>query len=112
MTYYKEKKKYKPILEIAKRGECNGVSTSPAGNILLSHFEYPGCNAECLFGWERERVTHLLIIPNKNMMAKLESGLSHEDFRNWLTTELYLLFNNRGVPLPPLIVQSKDNKSR
>ena len=64
MPYFKEIKIYRPIINSVKNLATRGISLSRQNHVVLSWPEDPDCKLECRLGWENEKVTHIVILPN------------------------------------------------
>ena len=96
MVYHVERKKYKPVLEKAKKMAHEGIMLSRRGNVQLIHPEDNDAWLECILGWRNEKVTHLVLEPNDRLCCILEED--KEGIQSWVDAKLTTLFD--GVPVP------------
>jgi hypothetical protein len=98
MTYYRERKKYKPVLDRAKTEILDGISLSQRGNILLSYPCEVDARLEIIFGWANERVTHLNLHPNEALSQLINHSEDTANIEYWIESKLAVLFGDVSVP--------------
>ena len=96
MVYHVERKKYKPVLEKAKKMTHEGIMLSSRGNVQLVHPEDNDAWLECRLGWRNEKVTHLVLEPNEKLCNIIEED--REGIQVWIDDKLNSLFDNVPVP--------------
>lgn len=98
MVYHREKTKYKPVVAKAKSGEIEGISLSRRGNILLTYPEDPSAHLECAFGWEKEVITHLKMIPSSRLSEIISQTTDLAPVEEWIDIHLKIVFGEIPVP--------------
>ncbi|MCB2160684.1 hypothetical protein KQH40_01215 [bacterium] len=96
MVYHVERKKYKPVLEKAKKMSREGIMLSRRGNVQLIYPKDKEAWLECTLGWKNEKVTHLILEPNARLCDILKKD--EEEVRSWIDVKLTFLFGDLPVP--------------
>jgi hypothetical protein len=102
MSYYHQRKKYKGLIDHIDRLDEKDLSLSKGNNIVVKLSDLSDGETELVLGWEKEKITHLKIKPNKIIREMLELDLTKEELKNRINNELRPVFMDCNIKLPEL----------